>query len=151
MKLLMAILFITGLAFAQQTDSLKASGDDKGKLASLTVKIINLENDKGQVLMALCNSEENYNDDGNPYKGVSAGIQDSIAVYTFENLPFGEYAVKVIHDENKNSELDTNFLGIPKEAYGFSNDARGTFGPPDYDDAKFMVNKEKSQIVIKLN
>jgi uncharacterized protein (DUF2141 family) len=151
MKVLMAILFITGLAFAQQTDSIKASGGEKNKLASLTVKIINLKNDKGQVLMALCNSEENYNDDENPYRGGSAGIKDSIAVYIFENLPFGEYAVKVIHDENNNSELDTNFLGIPKEAYGFSNDARGTFGPPDYDDAKFLVSKEKSQIVIKLD
>jgi len=48
----------------------------------------------------------------------------------------GQYAIKVFHDENANGELDINFLGIPKESYGFSNHARGRFGPPPFAEAR---------------
>ena len=71
-------------------------------------------------------------------------------VFTFENIPFGEYAVKVIHDENIDNNLDTNWLGIPKEAFGFSNNARARFGPPDFKDAMFKINKSEITITINL-
>lgn len=61
---------------------------------------------------------------------------------TFENIPFGEYAIKVHHDEDGNNEMDTNFLGIPSEDYGFSNNASGTFGPADWEDAKFAFETD---------
>ena len=49
----------------------------------------------------------------------------------------GDYAVSVFHDENSNGKLDRNFMGMPKEGVGKSNDAAGHFGPPKYDDARF--------------
>lgn len=55
----------------------------------------------------------------------------------FENLPAGNYAVSVMHDENENGELDSNFVGIPTEGFGFSNDAKAMFGPPSYDKCVF--------------
>jgi len=60
----------------------------------------------------------------------------------FNDLAPGNYAASVFHDVNKNGELDTNWIGIPKEAYGFSNNARGTMGPPDYEDCVFQVNSK---------
>ena len=66
-----------------------------------------------------------------------AEISNNIAFIEFANLPFGEYSVSAYHDENANKELDTNWLGIPKEGTGASNNAKGKMGPPKYEDAKF--------------
>lgn len=55
----------------------------------------------------------------------------------FEDLPFGTYAVAVIHDLNGNRKVDTNLLGIPKEGYGFSNNARSLFRAPRFHEAAF--------------
>ncbi len=99
---------------------------------TLTVTVSGLSSDRGTVKIALSNSRENYYDYPSPYRGASAPILGGIAVWTFEGLPYGEYAVKVFHDENGNDRLDTNLLGIPREDYGFSNDARGIFGVPSW-------------------
>jgi uncharacterized protein (DUF2141 family) len=56
----------------------------------------------------------------------------------FTGLRPGTYAISVFHDENSNGKLDTNFLGIPKEGVGASNDAKGHFGPPKFADAAFQ-------------
>lgn len=53
------------------------------------------------------------------------------------------YAIAVYHDVNKNKFLDKNFLGMPVERYGFSNDARGTFGPPYFSEASFCASAGK--------
>ena len=68
----------------------------------------------------------------------------------FDDLPEGEYAISIFHDENNNNELDTNFLGIPKEGLGASNDARGHFGPPKYKDVKFYLKNGSKTITINL-
>lgn len=54
-------------------------------------------------------------------------------------LPPGEYAMTVFHDTNGNGELDTNFIGMPKEPIAMSNNAKAKFGPPKYEDAVFDV------------
>ncbi len=59
--------------------------------------------------------------------------------FVFTDLPAGEFAVAVFHDENDNGELDSNFLGIPTEGYGFSRNATGTFGPPGFSHAAVEV------------
>jgi len=56
-------------------------------------------------------------------------------VAMFQGLGAGRYAVAVYQDENRNGKLDKNFLGMPTEPYGFSNDARGSMGPPSFDAA----------------
>ena len=60
-------------------------------------------------------------------------------VYTIKNVKTGKYTIAAYHDINKDEELNTNMVGIPKEPYGFSNDARGTFGPPSLKDQTFTV------------
>ena len=70
---------------------------------------------------------------------------------TFENIPAGSYAVAVLHDENKNEKMDFNLVGIPKEAYGFSNNAKGFMAPPKFSDAAIRLqNGESKNITIKL-
>ena len=61
--------------------------------------------------------------------------------------PRGQYAANAFHDENDNGELDTNLIGIPTEGYGFTNDPRTTFGPPDFEDAAVNV-RDASELAV---
>ena len=67
---------------------------------------------------------------------------DKKAIITLKDTPVGVYAVSAFHDINDNKKMDTNFLGIPKEPTGMSNNAKGFMGPPKYKDAKFKVLKD---------
>lgn len=106
---------------------------------TIVVNISNVESDEGQLLVALHNSEENFLKKA--YKSKTLNISNGKASVTFSNIPAGEYTVGVIHDRNKNGELETNFIGIPKEPVAISNNAPATYGPPKYSDAKFYVKK----------
>ena len=59
-------------------------------------------------------------------------IKNKKAQWILEHMPYGSYSIKVFHDENGNSKLDKDILGVPTERYGFSNNARGRFGPPPF-------------------
>ncbi len=65
-------------------------------------------------------------------------------------MPYGRYSIKAFHDENNNSKLDTNFLGMPTERYGFSNNARGRFGPPSFAEAAVTLNSPQITIAIEV-
>jgi uncharacterized protein (DUF2141 family) len=56
----------------------------------------------------------------------------------------GKYALNVIHDRNNNNKLDTNGLGIPKEGWGCSNDARGFMGAPKFKDKLVEIKQDKT-------
>ncbi len=58
-----------------------------------------------------------------------------------DDIPYGKYAISIIHDKNSNKKLDTNFLGIPSESYGFSNNPFSKFGPPSFEKASFVINE----------
>lgn len=117
---------------------------------TLTVKVNHIRSDKGSVIYSLFNSHEGYPSKGElSLKSGNAAIKDGQAIISFNDLPPGDYAVVLFHDEDSNSKLDTNFLGIPKEGYGFSNDARVTFGPPSYEKVKFTVSND-GEISIKM-
>lgn len=112
------------------------------KTVDLTVNISGLNSDKGTILVALYNQKEGFLK--KEFKGDILKIKNHKSVVIFKNLKKGEYAVSFIHDENDNKKMDTNFLGIPKEDYGCSNNARGFMGPPKYDDAKFQLIENKT-------
>jgi uncharacterized protein (DUF2141 family) len=62
----------------------------------------------------------------------------------------GVYGISAYHDENSNDELDTNFLGMPVEDYCASRNARGTFGPPSFDDAKFKYEGGSKRLTARM-
>jgi uncharacterized protein (DUF2141 family) len=119
----------------------RAQGQDQ----TLTVVIRNIRNDKGTVAAALYQSDEEFMK--KTWQTRSAPSRKGEVQLVFENIPAGEYAISVMHDVNKNGELDKNALGIPKEGFGFSNDAAGTFGPPGFDKGKFTIPREKVLII----
>jgi len=109
----------------------------ESKGSDIKVVIKNLENNKGKVYIALHDSEATFLEDA--IKGDTLKINNRSCEYTFKDVSPGVYAVSFYHDENDNDKMDTNFMGIPKEDYGCSNNATGSFGPPKWEDAKFEV------------
>ncbi|MBS9523064.1 DUF2141 domain-containing protein [Litoribacter alkaliphilus] len=117
----------------------------------LTVTIDNLENDKGVVRILLFNSPDGFPD--NDKKAVGRAvvkIQHGRALYQFKDMADGNYAISAFHDENEDGKLNKNLLGVPQEAYGFSNNASGTFGPPSFSSAAFKVDDENDVHVMSL-
>lgn len=121
---------------------------------SLTVKVAKLKNNNGNVRIAVYNSQDNYNAEkggGDSEKACNkavAEIKSNEAQTTFDDIPYGEYAVKFFHDEDKSGKFYKNFMGIPKVEYGFSNNAKGRFGPAGYDQAKFKLDKPAMEMTI---
>lgn len=106
---------------------------------SIEVEIDNFGSDKGVAYIALYNTEASFLK--TTFKGEKLKVSGRKVSYIFTNVPDGTYAVSLFHDEDENGELTTNFLGIPKERYGASNNAPANFGPPKWKDAKFEVRK----------
>ena len=116
--------------------------------ATLTVEVQNIEK-KGEMHLAIYDDADVFENDNGEKGGAAKGIIDGViedvntgvATYTFE-LPKGIYAIGIFVDANYNNKMDRNFFGVPKEQYGFSNDAKGSFGPPSFKDASFNVDGE---------
>lgn len=117
-------------------------------LSRLNIHLSGFENSTGVARVAITNSKENYSSD-QPYKGFSFPIIDNQVTQTIP-LPKGEYAIKAFHDENGNDVLDKRSMGMPKERYGFSNNARGFLSMPDYEKAVFKLDSEEQTISITL-
>lgn len=71
--------------------------------------------------------------------------------HIFSSLSPGRYAVSIVHDANNNGKLDTNFMGIPKEGYGVSNNAINSFGPPRFDESSFVISSGRLLTEIKVH
>lgn len=115
--------------------------------ADLTVNISDVNQGKGHVMVGLYSGEEAFNQ-GKTSFGSRVKADNEQEQVVFKDLPAGEYAIKIYQDENSNQKLDFNFIGIPKEGYGFSNNV-GRFGSPKYQETKFRV-EEKTEIQIEL-
>ena len=118
------------------------------EIGQLKVTIEGLKNDKGKVMVGLFASQEVYTSGKEPFRGCSSEIKGRKAECTFTGIPYGTYAIKAYHDKNGNSKLDMNFMGIPNESYGFSNNARGNFGPAKWEDAKFIIDSKSMSMEI---
>jgi len=107
----------------------------------LTIEVDGFENDQGRLSIGLYVDAETFPDQDMEYIGQHVSILRNKAVAIFKDLPSKTYALALYHDANSNGVLDKNFFGIPKEAYGFSNNAKGSFGAPSFDQAKFELTQ----------
>jgi uncharacterized protein (DUF2141 family) len=127
-----------------------SAAEEAAKTGTLEVSITNLDSDKGVLVVAVLNSAEQFSSGDLTFRAnENVPIKDGKATVSFEDIPYGTFAVKTFHDENSNGKLDTNFVGYPKEGFGFSNNAMGKFGPPTFEQAKFTFAAEKLRIEIK--
>jgi uncharacterized protein (DUF2141 family) len=128
---------------------LKAQLQDSG---SIHITVTGLKNTKGQLGILLFNSAQGFPSDWQQAEQqLLLPISGAAVEYTITGLNYGEYAIAVLHDENMNNQMDTNFLGIPKEGNGASNNVKGSMGPPKFKDAAFQLTSEKYLAEIKMN
>lgn len=118
----------------------------------LKMIVTGLDSSEGQIKFDLDNNAGTFKPKkGGPpafAKGRSP-ITDKKVEYVFKDIPCGEYAIKLYHDANMNQDLDKNFLGVPKEQYGFSN-CKGCVLPPSWQKAKFLFDKEHTTVTVEL-
>ena len=100
---------------------------------TLRVEISGLQSSDGQVLL------EFNNEKGEKMLGITEKVSDNQCLVVINDLKPGKYAFKYFHDKNVNNKLDLKWMGIPKEGFGFSNNAKGTFGPPSFEKMIFVL------------
>ena len=148
MKTRSTVLGLSLILLLATANSGLAAGTGKIKLM-----ITGFKTADGIVRVVLVNSKESYLKDAGQETGPAASVKvgaDMKAQYTFDNVAYGAYVIKIYHDVNNNNKLDKNMLGIPKEPYGFSNNARGKMGLPSYDAVTFQFNAPEQVLQVEV-
>lgn len=117
------------------------------------VTILNIRNGNGTVDCALFDAPNGFPVDvlRSAMRLVTMKVPDTEARCDFEDIPSGTYALVVLHDENMNGKIDTNWLGVPKEGYGFSNEAKASIRAPSFSDAAFAYDGQTLHLSIRLH
>ncbi|MCA2976989.1 MAG: DUF2141 domain-containing protein [Myxococcaceae bacterium] len=108
--------------------------------STLSVRVERVKTDRGPVICDLFNAADGF-PGPSPIIGGSLRVEASAEpVCVWQRLPAGDYAVSVIQDENGNGDLDSNFLGVPLEGYGASNNVLPPTSGPLWSDSRFPVD-----------
>jgi uncharacterized protein (DUF2141 family) len=117
--------------------------------SQLVINLSGLRNTKGQVLLAVHSQSQSF-----PDKVENALIRKNIpasqSAISIEKMVSGTYAISVIHDEDGDGDLDKNFIGIPTEGFGVSQNVRTMIGAPDFEDCQFELKTSPLQLNIKM-
>ena len=119
--------------------------------ADLVITLTNLDPIEGKLRISLFDKAEGF-----PGEDEQAFVKKEVAVtgktmeVTFENIDRSSIAVSVHHDVDNDDEMDTNFIGIPSEPIGSSNNVRPSFGPPEYEDAEIVITEPTTRLAIKV-
>ncbi len=116
----------------------------------LTINITNIKILKGEIIIGVFNTDVDFLKEGVAIKNYSIKVDNNTGTLVIKDLPKGDYAISLYHDENSDGICNRNMLGIPKEGYGFSNNIKPKFSAPAYEDCKFsLVNKKVLDIVLR--
>lgn len=141
----------TGLALALATSPAPSHAADVGVL---NVQVIGLRNDRGVLQVALFNSAASWGDDrssgsSHALHTLAAPIESGTATFSFPGLPYGTYALKAFHDEDRSGKFYTGIFGIPKVDVVFSNNVPIRQGAPSFAQASFPVNQPYTSLVLR--
>ena len=115
----------------------------------LRITLVGVPKSEGTIHIGVLGSEAAYKEDEAPITTIAEKAQAGAMSFVV-SLPSGTYGVQAMHDLNDNGELDTGFMGMPKEPWGFSNNAKGRFGPPKWKDLVFTLDGDHA-LTIDLN
>lgn len=142
----LALLLITNTAghlYAQEsnpTPQAQSQALAPTRAESVRVQISGIRNTNGDIGCGIFNSADGFPEEASKaYKTLRMASPGNSAICQFNDIPPGTYAIAVFHDENANGKLDKNFLGIPREGYGASNNVRPKMSAPTFKDAAFSV------------
>ena len=133
--LLSAIIFVVGVLWASAE--------------TLTITVRDIRSGDGDIRISVYNSANSFLVDGQTAVTRTLSAQEGDVEIVFAGLKPGTYAA-AFHDENRSGDFDTNFIGIPLEGYGFSNGARASLGPPDFEDASVFLSQIGSETDLSL-
>ncbi len=117
--------------------------------ADLTVTLRDVRTQTGVIKVAVVDSQAGWDGQAKPVQADGAAPSGDTATFVFKDLAPGAYAVLVTHDENGNGKLDSNMIGMPVEAYGFSNNPR-VMRKPTWDEARIDIGAQDTAIDIAL-
>jgi uncharacterized protein (DUF2141 family) len=115
----------------------------------LSVKISNIQNKGKTLYVGIYRAGDEFPEFNRFWKNTKVTTTSNEMTVEFE-VPYGEYAVAVSHDLNGNEKLDKNFVGYPKEPFGFSNNFKPKFSSPKFSDCKFSFTQQSNSLTIKL-
>ena len=146
--ILILSLFLT---FEQTRSSETKPKTSKAKTGNLIIEFTGLNNNKGKVLAGLYNDLKKFPKENQALQNLKEAPKNKKCIIKAQNLPYGNYALAAMHDENESGNMDFNFIGLPTEIYGFSNNKRpGLLGPPRFKSCMFKIDKPVVKIKIHL-
>ncbi|MBK3735755.1 uncharacterized protein (DUF2141 family) [Azospirillum brasilense] len=116
--------------------------------AALTVTVQGVRNGDGQIVLAVC--EESAYPAGRCAFRITVPAAEGAVRVAVPDVPAGTYALRAYHDENGNGQLDRNLLGVPREGFGFGNDAPVLLAPPGFRDAAVTVGEDDVETALTL-
>ena len=158
-KLSSLLVFIT-LSIGLSQDVVSAPSSDSNKdadgqvSAPLQLDMLNISEQRGVLRIAVFDNNNDWlaaTRISKELKVNGENCSQGRCKWISEKLPLGEYAIAVYQDINNNGELDTNFIGLPKEPYGFSNDQAVLISPPSWNKSKFVHKVHLTKHTITLN
>jgi uncharacterized protein (DUF2141 family) len=140
-----------GVAGGAQAYASGAPGSSSaGERTSLTVRLEGVQGSDGVLRISLFRTPDGF-PERSELADRTASVEPSgpTADVEFHDVAVGDWAIAVLHDENRNEKLDRNFLGIPKEGVGASNDAV-RFGLPKFENARFQLPADGTKVAVRL-
>jgi len=140
MKILLGFIYLTLSALSSSTPP-----------ASMHVRIHDARSDRGKILVLVFDKEDGFPEQvEKAFRQLALESKNGKTEFRLDDIPAGEYAITVLHDEDDNGIMTTNFVGLPVEKYGFSNNPKIYFGPPSFEKSAVQISSESKTIHINL-
>ena len=133
--LFLVIIFISSFQNTEKSD--------------LKITVTNIKSLKGNIEIGIFNNAKSFPEKGKEYRTYSKSVTKDSTVFILQDLIKGDYAIAIYHDINSDKKCNLNFMGIPIEPYGFSNNFKPRLSKPSFNNCKIKVDKD-SAIMIKL-
>ena len=125
------------------------SAHSTSELANIVVHVRNVA-PRGTIRLGLYTEASYPDDDAKPVASADVPAQEGETVIELRNIPPGTYAIKTYQDLNNNGKMDMTLLGVPKEPYGFSRDARPHLSKPRFESVEFAVSAGRNDQTLHL-
>ena len=112
--------------------------------STVLLEVSSFKNTRGTLNCRLFTKASDF-PDGEGILTLRTPITGTNTTCTFPNVEPGTYAVAVVHDENINGKLDKNFVGVPSEGYGVSNNKTYALSAPKWDESIFTIAPSESK------
>jgi uncharacterized protein (DUF2141 family) len=120
---------------------LSVTSETKG--LKLTLHITNIQDACGRIQVGIYNNKSDFPKEGKEFKRVYIKVDAKEVKFTVQDMPPGDYAIAIYHDANTDGQCNSNFLGVPTECYGFSNNVKPFLSAPSFSATKFSLTTDR--------